>query len=62
MGSFKYEPWRDFCNCYQIVEEGVPLFQTEDNAVAVREVGRTKKRLVLARSSQMENDVIREVN
>ncbi|MEI7516723.1 MAG: hypothetical protein WCK81_15155 [Betaproteobacteria bacterium] len=55
--------WRGFCDRFQISKECVPLFElAPSGCVAKKMIGRgTSARQVLARSSEMESMVLREV-
>lgn len=53
--------WDDFCLRQRIVEQAVPLFETDDEQmVQTHEIGRTNKRKVLSRSGGMESLVIEQ--
>ena len=56
--------WNSFCDRFNVAKECVPLFKVGENGVvATRTIGKgASQRLVLARSTEMEAVVLREVN
>ena len=53
--------WDDFCKKFNILSEGVPLFDTQNHLVQTFLYG-ANQRLILKRNPQMDSLVIREVN
>jgi hypothetical protein len=53
--------WNDFCNRFNILNEGIPLFDTQNHLVQTFQYG-TNKRHILKRSPQMDSLIIHEVN
>lgn len=54
------ELWNRFCESYNLLQNGVPLFEIKDGSVNNENYGRNKRK-VLKRSDEMKNLVIREV-
>ncbi|PRX17187.1 hypothetical protein BX659_1572 [Orenia metallireducens] len=57
----KIKIWNDFCKEYNVLEKGVPLFETDGLFVNSFDYGK-KVRKILKRNEEMENLVISEVN
>jgi hypothetical protein len=58
----RLELWRSFCQSYRIRENSVPLFESDENGfVLTKEIGTTRRRKILQRSSAMEALMRREV-
>ena len=55
------ELWNQFCEKYVSKNLGIPLFDVDKNVVNIKKYGKNE-RLILKRSQEMENLVIREVN
>lgn len=48
--------WNEFCTTHSIATNKVPLFETSfDLAVKTKQIGKTKLRNILCRSSEMDN-------
>jgi hypothetical protein len=57
----RLELWNSFCRKFRIAEDSVPLFECdENNLVLTKEIGTSRPRKILVRSSAMEDMMRRE--